>query len=229
MSRAKKYGQFCPVAQAAEVVAEPWMPLVLRELLCGSTRFNELRRGVPRMSPSLLSKRLTELERAGIVRREEGQGQAVHYRLTAAGSELRPVIEALGVWGKRWMPTELDEDDLDATLLMWDLQRRVVHDELPQEQTVIHFYFSDAEEGARRFWLVLEGETADLCLKDPGHEVDLRIEADLGTFTAVWLGDLSWSDALTAGGLEVVGPTHLRRALPEWLGLSLFAAVDRRA
>lgn len=229
MGERQRYGQFCPVAKGAEIVARPWTPLVLRELMCGSTRFNDLRRGVPRMSPSLLSSRLDELEEAGVIRREETDGQAVHYRLTEAGEELRPVIEALGTWGKRWTKSRLDEADLDVALLMWDVRRRIETDSLPDERVVARFAFPlQPEEKLRLWWLVLDRPEVDLCLEDPGHDVDLWIETDVRTLTGVWLGDRSWGEALRSGALEVVGPTELRRSFPDWLGLSLFAPVERR-
>lgn len=229
MARPTRYGQFCPVAKGSEIVARPWTPLILRELLCGSTRFNDLRRGVPRMSPTLLSKRLGELETAGVVRREETDGQAVHYRLTEAGRALRPVIEALGCWGKQYTRSELDEDDLDAGLLMWDVHRRIEVEALPEERVVVRVRFHDARLEHRLWWLVLDGDAIDLCLRDPGYPVDVWVDTDVRTLTAVWLGDLSWGEALAAGSLEVSGATRLRRGLPEWLGLSLFARVARKA
>lgn len=231
MSEESTYGQFCPVAQASEVVAERWTPLVLRELLCGSRRFNEVHRGVPRMSPSLLSKRLRGLRRAGLVERCELDDGGTGYRLTPAGEALRPVVEALGTWGKRWLRPGVRRDDLDASLLMWDLRRRVRGDALPDHRVVVHFRFRGAEKGKRRWWLVLEpGEQPDLCLHDPGYGVNLTVDADLATFTEVWLGDLPLAEALDrddGSAVELTGPTHLRRAFPSWLRLSLFAGVER--
>lgn len=227
MSEASTYGQFCPVAQAAEVVAERWTPLILRELLCGSRRFNDLRRGVPRMSPSLLSKRLRGLQRSGLVERCELEDGGEGYRLTPSGEALRPVIEGLGAWGKRWLRPGVRDDELDASLLMWDLRRRVCPEELPEERLVLHFRFPEAEKGRRRWWLVLDPEREpDLCLHDPGYGVDLTVEADLRVFTEVWLGDVPLAEAL-GKGVELTGPTHLRRAFPGWLELSLFAEVER--
>lgn len=222
------YRQFCPVAQASEVVAERWNPLVLRELLCGASRFNEIRRGVPAMSPSLLSSRLRDLERAGVVERrplEEGQGS--EYRLTAAGEELRPVIEQLGVWGQRWAPSRLDPENLDPEVLMWDVRRRIDPSELPADRVVVEIRFSDLSGPSSRFWLVLAPGEVDLCLKDPGHEVDLWLTAEIRALTAVWLGDASFESALRDGRIELQGPASLRRDFPSWLSLSLFAGVER--
>lgn len=222
------YRQFCPVAQASEIVAERWNPLVLRELLCGASRFNEIRRGVPAMSPSLLSSRLRDLEQAGVVERsplEEGQGS--EYRLTAAGEELRPVIEQLGVWGQRWAPSRLDPENLDPEVLMWDVRRRIDTSELPADRVVVEIRFSDLSGPSSRFWLVLAPGEVDLCLKDPGHEVDLWLVAELRALTEVWLGDLAFESALRDGRIELQGPASLRRDFPSWLSLSLFAGVER--
>lgn len=223
------YGQFCPVAKACEVVAERWTPLVLRELMCGSHRFNDLHRGVPLMSRSLLTRRLRELEDAGVVqRRPAGQG-AWEYSLTPAGDELRPVVEQLGAWGQRWAPRPLQQTDLDASLLMWDLRRRLHLDRLPGQRVVVQFEFRNVPRGqaARRiWWLVAERGDVDLCLKDPGFPVDLTVDADLTAFTRVWMGHLGLPDAVRGGQIRIDGPRALVRGFPAWLGLSVFAAVS---
>ena len=219
------YGQFCPVARAMELLDERWTMLVVRELLAGSTHYNELRRGVPRMSPSLLSKRLRTLEGAGVLERNE-DGQTVAYELTAAGRELHDVIEALGVWGTRWMP-ELGDDHLDPRLLLWDLHRRLDLDAMPVGRTVLAFHLHDAAPRARDWWVVVDGEEVDLCDDDPGYEVTARITSSLGTLTRVWLGELAWDRAAHDGQLRVQAPAAVRRALPTWLTLSAFAPVGR--
>lgn len=224
----KGYGQFCPLAKGAEIFAERWTPLVLRELLCGSRRFNELRKGLPRMSPSLLSRRLKELERAGVVLRREGEDGGTEYRLTEAGEELRGVVEQLGTWGKRWTRSELEREELDPGLLLWDMHRRVLRDALPDRRVTVRFDFTDVEGKMRRWWLVLDRPEVDLCLKDPGHEVDLTVTTDLATLTAVWLGDLELPAAISSRAVLLDGPTDLRRQLPGWFGLSLFAGVERK-
>lgn len=223
------YAQFCPVALASELLTRRWTPLVIRELLCGSHRFNDLRRGVPRMSPSLLSRRLSELEEGGIVERRPAPdgGDHFEYHLTAAGEELRPIVVQMGVWGRRWVQHEISRENLDAGLLMWDIQRRVPEDSLPDHQVVVHFEFEDAPEGEEMYWLVLAPHKTDLCLRDPGYPVDLEVETDVLTLTKVWMGDLHFGQALRHEAIRVYGPTSLRRAFPEWLGLSLFASVGR--
>lgn len=221
------YGQFCPVAKGAEIFAERWTPLVLRELLCGSHRFNELRKGLPRMSPSLLTKRLRELEREGVVERC-GAEESPEYHLTRAGEELRSVVEALGAWGKRWTRSELEREDLDPGLLLWDMRRRVERDRLPGRRVVIRFEFPARPSEERLWWMVFDRPQVDLCLTDPGYDSDLRIRAELDALTGVWLGDLDFAGCLKAGSVVLEGPAELRRRFPEWLGLSLFAEVERQ-
>ena len=221
------YGQFCPVAKAMEVLDERWTLLVVRELLSGSVHFNELRRGVPKMSPALLSKRLRSLERAGVVRRT-GDGGRSAYLLTESGRELSTVVDALGAWGVRWIG-ELGDQDLDPHLLMWDMRRTVPVTAWPQDRTVLAFRFRDVEARASRWWLCVNDADVDLCDYDPGFEVDATVETSLRALTQVWRGDRSWRDALRAGDLTVEGPAPVRRALPEWLGQSQLAAVPRPA
>ena len=225
------YGQFCPVAKASEILAERWTPLVLRELLCGSHRFSDLCRGVPLMSRSLLAKRLKELERAGVVERRHVPGrEAAEYYLSPAGEELRPVIEGLGVWGQRWILFDVDERDLDPSLLMWDIRRGLNRDALPERRAVVRFEFTDVQGPRRRWWLLAGGEggNADLCMTDPGFEVDLRVAVGRRHLTRYWLGQIDWRE-LVASGLELEGERWLQRSLRDWLGRSFFAAVERPA
>ncbi len=227
MIRKKGYGQFCPVAKAAEIIAERWTPLVLRELLSGSHRFNDLRRGVPLMSTSLLSQRLKELEWAGVVeRRKEPDEPGYKYYLTEAGEALRPVIESLGVWGHRFVRSNFEHQDLDAGLLMWDIRRCVRAEHLPDGRVVICFEFPDQPPNKRRWWLLKDRGDIDLCLQDPGYEVDITVSADLRTMTRVWLGDLEITTALRSGALKLDGSTVLRLSFPDWIGLSSFARVE---
>jgi DNA-binding HxlR family transcriptional regulator len=219
------YHQFCPVAKAMELLDERWTLLVVRELLSGSRHFNDLRRGVPRMSPTLLSRRLQQLARAGLVERREEGGQ-VEYLLTPAGAELRGVVEAIGAWGVRWIG-ELGDADLDPKLLLWDMHRNVDHGALPPGRTVVGFRFPDAAPRIRDWWLVLHGGEADVCDDDPGHPVDVLVTAELRRMVAVWMGDVPWRAALRAGDVRLEGPAELRRALPGWFTLSTFAAVPR--
>lgn len=215
------YGQFCPVALAAETFARRWTPLIVRELLAGSSRFNDLRRGIPAISASMLSRRLEELVVAGIVvRREDEEG--TRYLLTPAGEELRGVVEQLGVWGRRWLPSEYRERDLDPRLLVWDVHRNLHLDRVP-ERTVVELHFSDAPAKLRGYWLVLDRDGAEVCLAPPGGEVDLRISCTVRALTEVWMGHTSWAAASRAGAIELSGPSWLRRAFPGWLKLNPFA------
>lgn len=217
---------FCPVALASEILGRPWTPMVLRELLLGSVRFNDLHRGVPRMSRSLLSTRLDQLRDAGIVERRSVDGHP-EYHLTPSGEELRPVVMAMGRWGKRWLRHDLTRG-LDVGHLMWDLRRRWVFDAAPDGRLVIQFHFTDAHEGSRWFWLVVEDGSAEVCVDDPGHEPDLRLECEVAALVDVWMGDVDVRRALDDGSLQLRGAPALRREFPRWLGLSLLADVERQ-
>jgi DNA-binding HxlR family transcriptional regulator len=219
------YYQFCPVAKAMELLDERWTLLVIRELLTGSRHFNELRRGLPRMSPTLLSKRLNQLVRAGILdRRPSGNG--VRYDLTPAGYELKPVVEALGVWGTRWIP-EIGDEDLDPKLLLWDMHRNIDHAAIPDGRTVVQFRFRDVPSDASDWWLTITADEADVCDADPGYPVAVTVTANLRCMTEIWRGDLNWSDAVRSGAIEIDGPEAVRRAVPRWFTLSAFASVTR--
>lgn len=222
------YGQFCPVALAAEVLAERWTPLVIRELLLGSVRFNDLQRGVPRMSSSLLVRRLRELEFAGIVERRRGGGGS-EYHLTPAGQELFPVVETMGLWAQRWLRHKLvDSTHLDPDLLMWDIRRTVVSRVRPGgRRYVTEFRLSGVPISRRRYWLVFEPDLVDLCYKDPGFEIDLFVETKLRTLTEVWLGHLPIEQALREQKLRLDGASHDVSAFRSWFALSLFASAGR--
>lgn len=224
------YGQFCPVAMAAEIVCTRWTALVLRELLCGSKRFNDLRKGVPRMSPTLLSKRLKELEDAKIIRHvTDARTGASEYVLTEAGEDLRPIIMAMGSWGQRWIDSNLSLRKLDPTLLMWDIRRNINPAPLPKRRVTVRFSFPEAPSNHRDWWLVVEpsGEN-DLCQVDPGHDVDLFVNASLRALTAVWMGHQALGDARESGEIEILGDAGLARSMQSWLGLSVFAGERPR-
>lgn len=218
----ESYGQFCTVARGAEALCERWTPLVVRELLCGSKRFNELRRGVPRMSTSLLAQRLRHLEEIGVVTRAP-KGKAWEYRLTPAGEELRPIVLALGHWGARWIGSRLKDDELDAGFLMWDMRRFARLDAFPAQPVVIEFAFTDARAGERRWWLVVEHGVADLCRDDPGRETTLVIESTVRALTDVWTGERTPAEALASHELRVLGGEPHARCVWQWLGTSGFA------
>jgi len=224
----ESYGQFCTVARGAEALCERWTPLVVRELLCGSKRFNDLRRGVPRMSTSLLARRLRHLEEMGVVRRTAA-GKVWEYGLTEAGEELRPIIMALGNWGARWIGSRLHDTELDAALLMWDVRRSVRLKEFPPTPVVIHVHLADARLGEKAWWLVVENGVADLCCDDPGRELTLIVQSTLRALTEVWTGDRTPDEALQRRELHIQGAAQDADALWRWLGTSAFAPARRAA
>lgn len=221
------YQQFCPVAMAAEILCKRWTMLLLREMTCGSTRFNDLRRGLPRMSPALLSQRLKELEAAGIVARVKGEGGIFDYRLTESGRELGPVVMALGTWGHRWIESAVSLEQLDASLLMWDVRRNLNPDPLPERRAVIAFRYTDLPKAQRDYWLLVSPDGTDLCAIDPGFEVDLHAVTDLRTMTAIWMGMDSVSAAQRQKRLALTGDRKLAAGMQTWLGLSKFAREKR--
>jgi len=233
----KSFGQFCPLAQATQLLCERWTLLVVRELVAGSTRFSDLQRGVPLMSPTLLSARLKQLTAAGVVSRIGSKGK-YSYQLTEAGQELTPIVQLLGAWGHRWVPTSLVVEDLDASLLMWDMRRSVNPDAFPEHRVVVQFEYADASKGAKDWWLVSENGEIELCLNDPGGDVDVVIRSPLARMTAVWTCQTKFEDAVKKGDIEVFGDEKLTARLPDWLqasGLSLLGSksvvpqMDRQA
>jgi len=225
------YKQFCPVAMAAEILCTRWTMVLLRELIFGSTRFNDLRRGIPRMSPALLSQRLKELESAGIVARKRSQTEpgVYEYHLTEAGEELRPLVEAFGAWGQRWIEKDVSMQHLDAQLLMWDMRRNLDPDPMPQRKSVIHFQYPEQPPRRRTWWLIVEPERdVDLCWVDPGFDVDLYVSTDLRTMTEIWMGHDTVRRARAADRLHLTGDKKLSANMEAWLGLSTLAKVERK-
>ena len=222
----KGYGQFCPVAKGAEIFGERWTPLIVRELMCGSHRFNDLRRGNPLMSPSMLSQRLKTLEAAGVVeRRPAADGSdAVEYYLTPAGEDLGPIVMQLGIWGQRWARAQLTPEDYDPALLMWDMRRRIDVQQFPTDRrTVLFFEFLDAPRKTRFWWLVVNDGEADLCLKNPGYEVDLHVRCKVETMCEIWMGNATVRRAVGSDDVQLHGASELKRSLERWLGYSVFA------
>ena len=218
------YGQFCPVAVASEIFAERWTPVILRELVLGSRRFNDIQRGVPKISRALLVKRLRELALHGIITNEGGD-----YTLPEAGQELGEVGVHRGTWGARWT-APARRDRLDAKLLTWDMRRRIALDRLPEKRVVVRFDFRGVPTGhksPKTYWLVLERPDVDLCIIEPGFEVDIFVDADLAAFTRVWLGEVPIRQAIREGGIKLAGDRQGVRDFPSWLLLSTLAAVPR--
>ena len=219
------FGQFCPIALASEVLTQRWMTLIARELLAGSTRFNDIRRGVPKISASLLKQRLETLEHAGIVRKRRAASGGHDYVLTEAGQELRPILGGLGEWGQRWA-RDIKPEDLDPGWLVWSMHRRMNAAQMPRGRTVIEIEFTDARQ-QRYFWLVANGGEVDVCLKPPGYAVDLTVRCRVRTLAEVWRGLRPLKAAVRAGEIELRGASGLCKSFPSWLRLSAYAAVER--
>jgi len=226
------YKQFCPIAMAAELLCTRWTMVLLRELVAGSTRFNDLRRGVPKMSPTLLSQRLKELEAAGVIERRalKSEKGVFEYHMTKSGKDLRPVVEAMGFWGQKWIETKLTlkNQNLDPSLLMWDMRRNLNPTPLPDRRTVIQFLYHELPLSKRSWWLVIEPHgDVDLCWSDPGFDVDLYLSTDLRTMTAIWMG--LTTVAKESGKVELTGDRDIASKMQTWLGLSPFAVERKRA
>lgn len=221
----KSYGQFCPVAKASEIFAQRWTPLILRELLMGSERFGDLERGLPRISRSMLLKRLRFLEDSGLLlKRTSTTNRTSRYRLTPAGKELFNVVKCLGDWGQRWVNHDVGPGDLDPDLLLWDMHRRINVDMLPDERVVAQIDVFGSH--SRRYWLVFEKPNPSVCYRDPELEVDVTIEADTLTLHRIWLGRTDFGTAIRRELIKIRGPRKWVRVLPDWFALSIFAAVE---
>ena len=222
----QKYKQYCPVARASEILAERWTPLIVRELVAGSHRFNEIERALPGISRSLLASRLRQLEDAGVVvRLPYAPSKVSEYHLSEAGRELKPVIEALGAWGVRWAFGDPHPEELDAGLLVWKIHQRINRERLPQRRIVVEFDFTGPR--ARRVWLLLEPREVSVCVSPPGFDSDLVVRADLMLFYRVWLGQIDYNAALRCGDLVVEGIPALATQLPQWFMWSPMARFVR--
>jgi len=224
------YKQFCPVAMAAELLCTRWTMVLLRELIAGTTRFNDLRRGVPKMSPTLLSRRLKELEAAHVIERRELKSEkgVFEYHMTESGKDLRPVVEAMGFWGQKWVEASLSLKNLDPSLLMWDMRRNLNPIPLPDGRTVIQFLYRELPQSKRSWWLVIESRgEVDLCWSDPGFDVDLYVSTDLRTMTAIWMGVTTVERERAK--VTLTGNREIASKMQTWLGLSPFAVEPKRA
>lgn len=221
------YGQYCPLALAAELLCERWTILVVSRLIDGCRRFNEIHKGVPKISATLLSQRLAQLEHAGLVeRRPLAEGRGHEYVLTQAGAELEPLIMDLAVWGQRWA-RDMVTEDLDPAFLAWSMHTRLNTDAMPAGRTVIEFEFTGTPASLRRFWLVHADGMVDMCLKDPGYDVDLRVMSDLQTFVEAWRGIRSMRREIASGTIRLEGPSKHKRDFSNWLLLSALAPFPR--
>ena len=217
-----EYGQFCPIAKATEIVGEKWTLLIIRELLMGSTRFSELQRGLSLISPTILSKRLDSLVEHGLVMKKRIPGQrGYEYFPTKSCNELLPIVLSLGEWGMSWARSNLSERDYDVELLMLYLKRSIVPEKLIGRETIIRFKFTDIEEYPD-WWLVVTGDEVDLCVKDPGKEVDVYFTSDVKTMADIWMGDNTYRKAIRDDLLQIVGHDMLTRNVTKWMNNSIF-------
>ncbi len=223
-----KYGQFCPVAKALDILGDRWTLLIIRDMLGGTTHFNDLERGLPGISRALLSARLRQLQQAGVVeKRTSGAGrQSTEYRLTQAGQELENVILSLTIWGEAWAFGEPSPEELDPVLLMWWTRNDVRRDRLPENRVVVQYDFMYSRRNGS-FWLILTAADVTLCLTDPGFEVDVLVTADLAAFYKLWWGRITYEQATRDYGVRVEGVPRLVRAFPDWFAWS--AAEGMRA
>lgn len=225
---ARGYGQYCPLALAAEVLCERWTVLIVSRLLDGCSHFSQIHRGVPRISPSLLSQRLLQLIDAGIVQKTlDEDGGAGSYQLTPAGLDLGPIVEHLAVWGQHWARDMVD-DDLDPAFLVWSMHLRLDKSKMPPGRTVIEFEFTGTHWDAHRFWLVNDHGEIQMCLKDPGYKVNLKMRSDLRRFIETWRGIRDLRAEIRAGHIRLDGPSALKQQLADWLLLSTFSPHSRK-
>ncbi len=225
----RSYNQFCPVAKAAELFCERWTPLIIRDLAAGATRFSELRRGVPLMSPALLSRRLKQLAEEGVIdRRKLESGRGYSYHLTESGAEFAPLVAGLAFWGQRWSRRQLAENEVDLGLLIWSLERSVDPSAFGKPRAVVRLELTDQSASKRLWWFVNHADGCELCLEDPGYDVDLFLACTLPDIIYITRGDLSVTRAISDDRLEVHGASSVRKALRKWLNLSPIAGVKSR-
>ena len=221
-----QYNQFCPIAKASELLGDKWTFLLLREFLAGGNRFNELQRGLGDISPSLLSTRLRQLEEVGIIERNKIKGQqGFEYYLTQAGKEVFPIVKELGKWGMKWARNQIDDEELDIELLMLYLVRSIKPKYLTGKETIIHFKFHNLKK-LQDWWVIVKDNDVDVCLEDPGKEVDVWFNTDVRTMMEVWMGDQSYRSAIEKKKLNIVGRTSLTKNVTKWMSNSDFAATN---
>lgn len=232
-TRYRGYAQVCPLAKAAELLCERWTLLVVRELVLGARRFSELRRGIPGVSPTMLSQRLRELEAGGIVvraRKTRGRdARAAEYDLTPAGIALAPILRQVSGWGQQYAVANLRREDMEPSYLMWVAHKTLHFKEPAASRRVIAYELVDAPVGRQRWWIVIEGSEAELCYRHPGFEVDLTVRTRLRPMSLLILGKLSPREAVRTGAVELDGSAELRRTFPVWYPRSCeYAPVDSR-
>jgi DNA-binding HxlR family transcriptional regulator len=219
----RTYGQYCPIARGAEIFAERWTPLIVRNLYLGCETFSEIAVGAPGLSRTLLSHRLKELEELGVVGsapKPDGRGRT--YKLTPSGYELFQVCESLGNWGARWL--EIAPEHLDPFVALWSMCNALRRDRLPDQRVVIRFDFSGARH-SERYWLLIEHRETEICKEYPGIDEDLYVTAEGEAFVKWHAGQLAWAEAVRDGRIQLHGPAWLVRAFPTWNARSMFAGV----
>jgi DNA-binding HxlR family transcriptional regulator len=225
----RSYGQFCPVAKTAEVFCQRWNALIIRDLSWGSSTFTELKRGVPMMSPALLTKRLKDLQREGVIeRRPKKNGRGYTYHLTEAGLEFAPIIDAMGVWGRRWTRRDLEDDEIDMDLLLWGLESSARFDAFGRVPTVVQIEFDDQPKNRRRWWFLNDDGRCQLCVDDPGHDVDIFLSGKTEDFIHVYLGDIALHRALDSDLLQAVGAVSDIRNLEAWLNPGPLSKIESK-
>jgi len=223
-----RYADYCPISTGVEVLGDRWTPLVIRELMVGATGFNEIHRGIPRISRTLLAQRLRLLERRGLIRREPGaRGRPGRYTLTTAGESVTPIIWAIGHWAAEWIFGDPADEDCDGLSLMWNLHKQAIAAKLPRQRTVLHLRLTGP--GAAEGWLDIQQGAVTVCKDDPGYDVDLAIEADTGQMHRWLVGLVPFRDLVASGHARMLGPSRLARAFPAWFDTSHFAESLRRA
>ncbi len=220
-----EYGQFCPIAKAAEILGDKWTLLIVRELLMGGTRFNVMQRGLSSISPTMLTKRLNELAAYGIVVKKRIPGQkGYEYFLSECGQELFPIVEKVGVWGMRWARAGMPDSDLDLELLMLYMERCILPEKLVGNETVVRFHFTDIDE-FNDWWLVVKDNEVDACIQNPGKDVDVHFTTDLRTMIEAWMGDITYKKAVADKRMTIVGPSALTKNVSSWIKCSIFEGI----
>ena len=215
----------CPAVKSAEIIGDKWILLILRELFFGTTRFNEFQRALPRISPTILSKRLKKLEADGLIIRKTGPNDKTkEYRLTGCGRELGPVVEQMAIWGLRWARRSICDEDLDVASFMWDFHRTLNVAEMPDGETVISVTFPELKS-YQNWWLVIERESVDLCTDDPGKDVDLYISSSLSSLVKIWMGDIDVKSARVSNAVMLTGSSHLMTSASRWFPRSSYADI----
>jgi len=218
-----KSGSLCPALKAADIVGDKWTLLILREMFLGTVRYSDFERAIPRISPSVLSTRLKQMDQAGlIIKRITQGGKGSEYRLTRSGKELAPIVDQLSRWGLRWAKRRLEDEDIDVGAFMWDFHRTLKVDELPDGDTVFCVQISNAKD-MDKWWLIAHASEVDLCTEDPGHNVDLYIAGKLENLAAVWMGDVTLQKAVAEGVINLTGEPHLEKSAHRWFPRTIYA------